>query len=152
VFNTTLNFNSLNRSLAILPRSWSTIRAHMAKRKAKKTAKRKSYSRKRRSKVNQKLPKDAVTLVVNLRARERQELLLEAELRALVGPTRREQGCLTYDLYRGVDLPDAFLLHEVWASREHHRLHTQTPHFLRWNARKDALLAGRDATFWKQIT
>jgi quinol monooxygenase YgiN len=90
-------------------------------------------------------------LVVNLRARERQELLLEAELRALVGPTRREQGCLTYDLYRAVDLPDAFLLHEVWASREHHRLHMQTPHFLRWNARKDALLAGREATFWKQI-
>ena len=124
----------------------------MAKRKAKKAAKRKSYSRKRRSKANQRLPKDAVTLVVNLRAREAQELLLEAELRALVGPTRREQGCLTYDLYRGADLPDAFLLHEVWASREHHRLHTQTPHFLRWNARKDALLAGRDATFWKQIT
>jgi quinol monooxygenase YgiN len=124
----------------------------MAKRKAKKTAKRKSYSRKRRSKANQRLPKDAVTLVVNLRAREAQELLLEAELRALVGPTRREQGCLTYDLYRGADLPGAFLLHEVWASREHHRLHMQTPHFLRWNARKDALLAGRDATFWKQIT
>jgi quinol monooxygenase YgiN len=124
----------------------------MAKRKAKKTAKRKSYSRKRRSKANQRLPKDAVTLVVNLRAREAQELLLEAELRVLVRPTRREQGCLTYDLYRGADLPGAFLLHEVWASREHHRLHTQTPHFLRWNARKDALLAGRDATFWKQIT
>jgi quinol monooxygenase YgiN len=124
----------------------------MAKRKAKKTAKRKSYSRKRRSKTNQRLPKDAVTLIVNLRAREGQELLLEAELRALVGPTRREQGCLTYDLYRGADLPAAFLLHEVWASREHHRLHTQTPHFLRWNASKDALLAGRDATFWKQIT
>jgi quinol monooxygenase YgiN len=123
----------------------------MAKRKAKKTAKRKGYSRKGRSKASQRLPKDAVTLLVNLRARERQELLLEAELRALVGPTRREQGCLTYDLYRGADLPDAFLLHEVWASREHHRLHTQTPHFLRWNARKDALLAGRDATFWKQI-
>ncbi len=124
----------------------------MAKRKAKKTAKRKSYSRKRRSKANQRLPKDAVTLIVNLRAREAQELLLEAELRALVGPTRREQGCLTYDLYRGADLPGAFLLHEVWASREHHRLHMQTSHFLRWNARKDALLAGRDATFWKQIT
>jgi hypothetical protein len=26
-----------------------------------------------------------------------------------------------------------------------------SPHFLRWNARKDALLASRDATFWKQI-
>jgi quinol monooxygenase YgiN len=123
----------------------------MAKRKAKKSAKRKSHSRKRRSKTNQRRPKDAVTLIVNLRAREGQELLLEAELRALVGPTRREQGCLTYDLYSGAELPGAFLLHEVWTSREHHRLHTQTPHFLRWSARKNALLARRDATFWKQI-
>jgi quinol monooxygenase YgiN len=123
----------------------------MAKRKTRKTAKRKSYSHKTRSKAKQRLPKAAVTLVVNLRAREGRDLLLEAELRALVGPTRREQGCLTYDVYRGAELPGSFLLHEVWASREHHRLHTQTPHYLRWNARKDALLAARDATFWKQI-
>jgi quinol monooxygenase YgiN len=124
----------------------------MTKRKAKKTAKRKSRSSKTRSKANQRLPKNAVTLMVNFRAREGQELLLEAELRALVGPTHREEGCLTYDLYRGAELPGAFLLHEVWASQEDHRLHTQTPHFLRWNARKDPLLAGRDATFWKQIS
>ena len=124
----------------------------MAKRKAKKTARRKSRSKKTRAKAKPKLPKDAVTLIVNLRAREGQELLLEAELRALVGPTRREQGCLTCDLYRGAELPGSFLLHEVWASREHHRLHTQTQHFLRWNARKDALLASRDAAFWKQIS
>jgi quinol monooxygenase YgiN len=89
--------------------------------------------------------------VVLLRAREGQQALLEGELRALVGPTRREDGCLTYELHRGADAPDAFLLHEVWASREHHRLHTQTPHFIRWNVGKDALLASRDSTFWKQI-
>lgn len=124
----------------------------MAKRRAKKTARRKSRSHKARAKANTKLPKDAATLIVNLRAREGQELLLEAELRALVGPSRREQGCLTYDLYRAAELPGSFLLHEVWASREHHRLHTQAPHFLRWNARKDALLAGREGTFWKQIS
>jgi len=141
-----------NSSQAILPLSWSTIPAHMGKRRAKKTAKRKSRSHKTRIKAKPKLPKDAVTLIVNLRAREGQELLLEAELRALVGPTRREQGCLTYDLYRGAELPGAFLLHEVWTSRDHHRLHTQTRHFLRWNARKDALLASRDAAFWKQIS
>jgi len=124
----------------------------MAKRRAKKTARRKGRSTKTRGKANPKLPKDAATLIVNLRAREGQELLLEAELRALVGPTRREQGCLTYDLYRGAEAPSSFLLYEVWASREQHRLHTQTRHFLRWNARKDALLASRDATFWKQIS
>ena len=122
----------------------------MAKRKVKKTPARRSKSRPAKSKSS-KLPKDAVTLIVQLRPREAQETLLEAELRALVGPTRKEDGCLTYDLHRSTEGPSAFLLHEVWASRDAHSRHTNTPHFLRWNARKDALLASRDVTFWKQV-
>jgi quinol monooxygenase YgiN len=127
----------------------------MAKRKAKRAATRrprkKRVSRKTRSRRNEKLPKDAVTLIVILRAREGQETLLEAELRALVGPTRKEEGCLRFDLHRSVDAPGALLLHEVWTSREAHTEHMHTPHFLRWNARKDALLASREANFWTQI-
>ncbi len=89
--------------------------------------------------------------MVVLRAKEGQEAALGGELRALVAPTRREPGCLGYTLYRSADQPDVFLLHEVWASREHHARHTQTPHFQRWKVRKDAILASRDASFWKQV-
>lgn len=92
-----------------------------------------------------------MTLIVLLRPRDGQEMILEAELRALVSPTRKEDGCLTYDLHRSADGPSSFLLHEVWASRDAHARHTNTPHFLRWNARKDALLASRDASFWKLV-
>lgn len=120
----------------------------MAKRKTKKKPIR---SRTSRSPKSAKLPKDAVTLIVQLRPRDGQDLLLEAELRALVGPTRKEDGCLTYDLHRSAEGPSAFLLHEVWASREAHSRHTNTPHFLRWNARKDSLLASREVTYWKQV-
>jgi quinol monooxygenase YgiN len=127
----------------------------MAKRKKKRAASRRSAknksSHRTRPHAGAKLPKDAVTLVVLLRAREGQETILEAELRALVAPTRKEDGCLRYDLYRSTDTPGALLLHEVWETREAHTEHTHSPHFLRWNARKDALLAGRDATFWKQV-
>jgi quinol monooxygenase YgiN len=123
----------------------------MAKRKSTKRTAPKRSSARRSSPQNEKLPKDAVTLTVVLRPREGQEPLLEAELRALLSPTRKEDGCLTYDLHRASDPPGAFLLHEVWESRDHHRAHTQTPHFIRWNARKDALLASRDAIFWKQL-
>jgi quinol monooxygenase YgiN len=127
----------------------------MAKGKAKREPSRRSGKKKtlRRSRSggNAKLPKDAVTLIVLLRAREGQETILEAELRGMVGPTRKEDGCLRYDLHRSVDTPGALLLHEVWESREAHTEHTHSPHFLRWNARKDALLASRDATFWKQV-
>lgn len=94
---------------------------------------------------------DAVTLTVILRARAGQEELLEAELRALVGPTRCEEGCIAYDLHRAAEMPGAFLLHEVWASRERHTEHTKTPHFLRWCAHKDALLASVERTFWTRI-
>jgi quinol monooxygenase YgiN len=119
-----------------------------ASRRRSRTSARRSASRKSK---DGKLPKEALTLVVLLKSREGQEPLLEAELRALVGPTRKEDGCITYDLHRGADTPSSFLLHEVWESREAHRLHTQTPHFIRWNARKDALLASRDSAFWTQI-
>jgi quinol monooxygenase YgiN len=120
----------------------------MAKRKAKKRAKSKG---RRRAAAGGKLPKDAVTLIVVLRPREGQETLLEAELRALLRPSRKEEGCFTFDLYRAVEPPGAFLLHEVWTSRDAHTEHMHTPHFLRWNARKDALITSRDGTFWKQI-
>jgi quinol monooxygenase YgiN len=117
----------------------------------KRNAKRRAAKRKSRPTASVKLPKNAVTLVVVLRPKPGQETLLEAELRALVGPTRREEGCITYDLHRAIEPPGAFLLHEVWATRDHHRQHTQTPHFLRWDARKDALLASREVSFWSQI-
>ena len=89
--------------------------------------------------------------MVILRAREGQDLLLEAELRALIGPSRKEEGCLTFDLHGSLDPPGSYLLHEVWASRYAHSEHTHTPHFLRWDARKDALIASRDGSFWRQI-
>jgi quinol monooxygenase YgiN len=125
----------------------------MAKRKARKARARrlKRSARKTRGAGGGKLPKDAVTLIVILRAREGQETLLEAELRALVSPSRREEGCITYNLHRSIDTPGALLLHEVWATREAHTEHSHTRHFLRWNARKDALLASRDGNFWTQI-
>lgn len=127
----------------------------MAKRRTKRPAGKRKPGRgnapKRSSTKDGKLSKDAVTLIVVLKSRDSQESLLEAELRALVGPTRREDGCIRYDLHRGSEVTGAFLLHEIWASREHHRLHTLTPHFIRWDARKDALLASRDITFWKQV-
>jgi quinol monooxygenase YgiN len=122
----------------------------MAKRTTKKS--RTTSKRKSSSKTPAKLPKDAVALVVMMHAKPGQELLLQAELSALVRPTRNEEGCILYDLHRSADVPSDFLFYEIWASREAHAAHKQTQHFLRWNARKDTLLASRESTFWKKIS
>ena len=122
----------------------------MSKKKSRRT-KPKSKPRRGGSRKPDKLPKTAATLMVVLRPREGQDIFLEAELRALIGPTRKEEGCLRYDLYRSCEGPAAYLLYEIWESREHHAAHTKSDHFLRWNARKDSLLTSRDSAFWKQI-
>jgi quinol monooxygenase YgiN len=126
----------------------------MAKRKTKKSP-RASSSRKpsrSRTKKTDKLPKDAVALVVMMHAKPGQELLLQAELSALIRPTRKEEGCILYDLHRSTDMAGDFLFYEIWASRDAHAEHKRTPHFLRWNARKDTLLAAKESTFWRKIT
>ena len=115
----------------------------MAKKKTRRASSKKKARRASKTRSEGKLPKDAVTLAVILRPRDGQELMLEAELRALISPTRKEEGCLRYDLHRSVEGPTAYLLHEIWATREHHTAHTKTDHFLRWNARKDALISSR---------
>lgn len=125
----------------------------MAKKKKLRARSKKATKPRRRGNPHSggKLPKDAVTLAVILRPRDGQEMMLEAELRALIAPTRKEEGCLRYDLHRSIEGPGAFLLHEIWETRERHTAHTKTDHFLRWNARKDALLASREVGYWKQI-
>lgn len=126
----------------------------MATAKKKKTVKTaKKPARRKASKPAKaiKLPKDAVALHVVMHAKPGQELMLQAELTALLKPTRNEDGCLLYELHRSADVPSDFLFYEIWASREAHAAHRQTPHFLRWNARKDTLLAAREVGFWKKL-
>lgn len=121
----------------------------MAKRKAK--SRKRSGSRPRSSKAATKLPKGAITLAVMMHAKPGQDLLLQAELSALIRPTRKEEGCIVYDLHRCADVPGDFFFFEIWSSREAHAAHKRTPHFLRWDARKDTLLAGREVTYWHKI-
>jgi quinol monooxygenase YgiN len=96
-------------------------------------------------------PPKGVTLVVAMRARPGQEAALEKELRALVAPSRAERGCIAYDLHVSSDQPGLFLLRETWASLKHHGRHWETPHVKAWSARKGALMASREASFWRQI-
>lgn len=86
-----------------------------------------------------------------MHARSGQEAALEKELRALVGPTRSERGCIAYDLHVSSGQPGLFLLREIWASLKHHQKHWDTEHMKRWGQRKGPLVATREASFWKQI-
>ncbi len=50
--------------------------------------------------------------------------------RTLVAETRKETGCLAYELLQRREDPCELMLSEAWESQEHLDAHTHTPHFL----------------------
>jgi len=69
-----------------------------------------------------------LTIVAQLRARQGRGGDLEARLRALVPPTRAEDGCRAYDLHRSLEDEALFHLHEIWESEPLWQAHMQAPH------------------------
>jgi quinol monooxygenase YgiN len=81
-----------------------------------------------------------LTVVAVFRARPDHEVALGAALRAMLPPTRKEDGCLNYDLHQADDDPGLFFFHETWESVDHHRAHLDTPHVHRLLAITSKLL------------
>lgn len=48
----------------------------------------------------------------------------------LIEPTRKEEGCISYELYQDISNPGRFTFIEEWQSREHLDLHLQTTHLI----------------------
>jgi quinol monooxygenase YgiN len=84
---------------------------------------------------------EEVTVVAYLTPRPGKEAALEELLLSLVEPTRKEPGCIDYDLHRSNDEPCVFLYYENWRSKEDLDEHLAMPHLETFFARKEELLA-----------
>jgi quinol monooxygenase YgiN len=56
------------------------------------------------------------------------------ELMMLVEASRKEKGCLNYDLHVDIADPESFVFYENWVSRMALANHMETSHFLRLQA------------------
>src|SRR5208337_2929746 len=71
---------------------------------------------------------ETVTVIAMFQARPGQETDLKAALIGLVSPTRKEAGCINYDLHVLTEDPAKFLFHENWTSRAHLDAHLKNQH------------------------
>ena len=55
--------------------------------------------------------------------------------------SRKEPGCLKFDVLRAVDQPLLFRLHEVYRNEAGFLAHQQTAHYARWKAEITGLLS-----------
>ena len=73
------------------------------------------------------LPKEGVILVASVKAKPGQEEAVKEILLALVEPTRKESGCLCYNLHQSKTDKTEFMFYEQWASKEALTAHSNTP-------------------------
>jgi len=93
-----------------------------------------------------------LTIVVHFQARPGKEAELRKTLVALLAPTRREAGCLNYDLHTSPEDPGKFLFYENWASRAHHDAHFNSPHIQALLPRIDDLCASfPQVAMWEKV-
>lgn len=75
-----------------------------------------------------------LTMIVEFVAAPGKRDELRAELLALIALTRKEDGCILYDLHESIDPPGAdafstdFSFYEIWRDRAAHAAHDKTPH------------------------
>ena len=94
----------------------------------------------------------AITVVATFQAKPGKEAELRAALIGLVAPTRKEAGCLNYDLHILPEDPAKFLFHENWTSKAHLDTHLQSAHIQALLPRVPELAVGMpDIKIWEQI-
>jgi quinol monooxygenase YgiN len=82
-----------------------------------------------------------LTVFAEMYAKPGKEDELRQALTGLIEPTRREAGCVQYDLHVDKDDPRHYFFYENWTSKEKLDAHLASPHLKAFAAKADQLLA-----------
>lgn len=94
-----------------------------------------------------------IILNVHMEAVPGREQDLERELRALVAPTRKEPGCLAYELHRDPENPGKFMFYEKFKSQaalDEHVNASYFKNFLDYRSKGDPV-AVMTVTKWRVV-
>ena len=69
-----------------------------------------------------------LTVVATFEARPGRQVELRDALLGLLAPTRKETGCLAYDVHQSAENPAKFLFYETWLNQAAIDAHMKSPH------------------------
>jgi quinol monooxygenase YgiN len=95
-----------------------------------------------------------IILNVHIEAVRGREEDLARELSALVAPTRREAGCLTYELHRNSEDEKKFMFYEKFVNQAALDLHIGSPYFRRFLSYREISdpVATQVVTRWESLS
>jgi quinol monooxygenase YgiN len=93
-----------------------------------------------------------ITVQATIKSTPGRESEVRTQLLSLLAPSRKDAGCINYDLHEALDRPGDFLFCENWESKAHLDEHLKQPHVQSVLAKIAPLL--RDIpqiVLWKKI-
>ena len=91
-----------------------------------------------------------IVVIAAMHARAGKEKELGEVLKGLIEPTRKEAGCINYDLHVAEDDGGKFLFYENWTNHAAIDAHGETPHIKNLLARVDELCSEFKLTYLKK--
>jgi quinol monooxygenase YgiN len=93
-----------------------------------------------------------LTVLAKVKPKPGKEAEVLKHLLSLVEPSRKDPGCLNYDLHRSSENPTAFVFHENWVSREHLDRHLAKPDLQATLAQVGTLVVEPpEITLWEKL-
>ena len=93
-----------------------------------------------------------IVVIARIKAKEGKEEELKQLLISLIEPSRKDDGCINYDLHTSDDGPGMFMFHETWRDREALAKHLSTPHLRYLISLSDDLIEGdMNVSMWNKI-
>jgi quinol monooxygenase YgiN len=93
-----------------------------------------------------------LTVVAQMKAKPGQEAAVRKELLSLIEPSRKDAGCLNYDLHESTENPALFMFHENWTSKAHLDAHLAKPELQSVLARVGPMLTeSAQITLWRKL-
>jgi quinol monooxygenase YgiN len=98
------------------------------------------------------MPKEGIILTAIISAKPEQEEAVKEVLLGMVEPTRKEPGCLCYNLHQSKSDKTQFMFYEQWASKDALDAHGKTPHMKALGGKlKDKTAKGGVVVFYELL-
>lgn len=69
-------------------------------------------------------------MIVKFVVKENKVKFVKSELLKLLEPTRKEKGCVQYDLHQDLENPSIFMFYEIWETKELWLEHDTNPNVI----------------------
>lgn len=89
-----------------------------------------------------------IAILAQLTAKCGREKEVSEVLAEVLISSRKEEGCLQYDVHCSLENGNSFMIYEVWTNTEAIETHSNTAHYLNYRKKIEPLVESRNVKKW----